>query len=62
MDVYHQEPLPRDHPLLGLDNVLLSPHVAFNTPEATDALLDISIDNIVGYYRGDPVNVVAAPE
>ncbi|GMQ95732.1 MAG: hypothetical protein BMS9Abin14_185 [Gammaproteobacteria bacterium] len=29
--------------------------------EATHALLDISIDNIVHYYRGAPVNVVAAP-
>ena len=62
LDVYHQEPLPPDHPLLSLDNVLLTPHVAFNTPEATHALLDISIDNIVHYYRGDPINIVAAPE
>ncbi len=61
LDVYHQEPLPSDHPLVALDNVLLTPHVAFNTPEATHALLDISIDNIVHYYRGNPVNVVAAP-
>ncbi len=61
LDVYNQEPLPSDHPLVALDNVLLTPHVAFNTPEATQALLDISIDNIVHYYRGDPINVVAAP-
>jgi D-3-phosphoglycerate dehydrogenase len=61
LDVYQHEPLPSDHPLLSLDNVLLTPHVAFNTPEATLALLDISIDNIVHYYRGDPINIVAAP-
>ncbi len=61
LDVYCQEPLPSSHPLLLLDNVLLTPHVAFNTPEATHALLDISIDNIVHYYRGDPINIVAAP-
>ena len=61
LDVYCQEPLPSGHPLLLLDNVLLTPHVAFNTPEATHALLDISIDNIVHYYRGDPINIVAAP-
>jgi len=61
LDVYHQEPLPPEHPLVAMDNVLLTPHVAFNTPEAAHALLDISIENIVHYYRGDPVNVVAAP-
>ena len=61
LDVYHEEPLPADHPLLALDNVLLTPHVAFNTPEATLALLDITIDNIVNYFRGAPTNVVAAP-
>jgi D-3-phosphoglycerate dehydrogenase len=61
LDVYHQEPLPSRHPLFAFDNVLLTPHVAFNTPEATQALLDISIDNIVHYYRGEPINVVAAP-
>jgi len=61
LDVYHAEPLSGDHPLLALDNVLLTPHVAFNTPEATHSLLDITIDNIVSYFRGTPENVVAAP-
>lgn len=61
LDVYHEEPLPADHPLLELDNVILTPHVAFNTPGATLALLDITIDNVVNYFRGAPTNVVAAP-
>lgn len=62
LDVFHEEPLPANHPFLALDNVLVTPHVAYNTPEATHALLDISIDNIVSYARGKPVNVVAAPK
>jgi D-3-phosphoglycerate dehydrogenase len=62
LDVFHEEPLPSDHPLLALDNVLLTPHVAYNTPEASYALLDISIENIVNYCRGNPVNVVVEPE
>lgn len=62
LDVYGEEPLPAGHALLELDNVLLTPHVAYNTPEATEALLDISIDNVVKYYADDPVNVVAAAD
>ncbi len=29
LDVFHEEPLPRDHPLRGLDNVILTPHVGW---------------------------------
>ena len=61
LDVYHQDPLPADHPLLALDNVVLSPHVAYNTPEAGDAIYEIAVENIVKYYEGTPINVVASP-
>lgn len=61
LDVFHEEPIPRDHPLTRLDNVVLTPHVAFNTPEATAALLDIAIANLERYFAGEPVNVVARP-
>ena len=61
LDVYHQDPLPADHPLLTLDNVVLSPHVAYNTPEAGDAIYEIAVENIVRFYEGSPINVVASP-
>jgi len=61
LDVYHQDPLPANHPLLALDNVVLSPHVAYNTPEAGDAIYEIAVENIVKYYEGNPINIVAAP-
>ena len=61
IDVYLQEPLPSGHPLLGLDNVVVTPHVGFNTPEATMTMVDFGIDNLVRYVAGDPINVVAAP-
>ncbi|MFP6744635.1 MAG: NAD(P)-dependent oxidoreductase [Alphaproteobacteria bacterium] len=62
LDVYGEEPLAADHPLIALDNVVLSPHMGFGTPEAITAILDIAIDGLAGYFDGDPVNVVAAPE
>jgi D-3-phosphoglycerate dehydrogenase len=39
LDVFNTEPLPMDHPLTSLDNVTLSAHSAFRTPEASENLL-----------------------
>ncbi len=61
LDVYGEEPLPARHPLTKLDNVVLSPHMGFGTPEAVTSMVDIAIDGLVGYFDGKPVNVVAAP-
>jgi phosphoglycerate dehydrogenase-like enzyme len=61
IDVYLEEPLPLGHALLGLDNVIATPHVGFNTPEATVAMVDFGIDNLVQYFAGDPINVIIAP-
>jgi D-3-phosphoglycerate dehydrogenase len=58
VDVFAEEPLPAGHPLTALDNVVLSPHVAYSTPEAEAALFDIGIDNIVKYFEDNPINVV----
>jgi len=44
LDVFHNEPLPADHPLAKLENVTLSAHAAFRTPEASETLLRRSID------------------
>ena len=61
IDVYREEPLPASHPFLGLHNVVLSPHVAYNTPEAAVALHDIAVECLVRYFEGDPIHVVAGP-
>ncbi|MGC9012209.1 D-2-hydroxyacid dehydrogenase [Thermogladius sp.] len=36
LDVFEQEPLPKDHPLLQLDNVVLTPHIGASSVEAQD--------------------------
>ena len=58
LDVYDQEPLPEGHPLLVLDNVVLSPHMGYSTPQAITAILDLAIDGLSGYFAGSPVNRV----
>jgi phosphoglycerate dehydrogenase-like enzyme len=46
------------HPLTELDNVVLTPHSAYNTPEAATAMLDMAIGNLEAFYAGNPTNVV----
>jgi D-3-phosphoglycerate dehydrogenase / 2-oxoglutarate reductase len=51
LDVFHHEPLAPDHPLTRMDNVTLTAHAAFRTPEASMTLLRRAIDivrSIVG--------------
>jgi len=52
LDVYWQEPLPPDHALCGLDNVVLSPHLGYVTPENLAAFYAGVIDNIVAWHAG----------
>ena len=44
LDVFHDEPLKADHPLARLENVTLTAHAAFRTPEASQTLLRRAID------------------
>jgi D-3-phosphoglycerate dehydrogenase / 2-oxoglutarate reductase len=58
LDVFENEPLPKDSPFHALDNVVLTPHAAGITPETTEAGLDLAIENIFSFLRGQPANVV----
>ena len=58
LDVFWQEPLPADHPLATMNNVIISPHVGFNTQEAVDSLYQIAVGNLVRFFTSKPINVV----
>jgi len=60
LDVFEAEPLPDGHPLTRLDNVVLTPHSAGVTPEALEAGLKLSIDNVWNFLDGRPTNVVVS--
>jgi D-3-phosphoglycerate dehydrogenase len=57
LDVFAEEPPSKDNPLFGLDNVVFSPHVGFNTVEAARRCTDICVDNVVKFLDGKRQNV-----
>ncbi len=59
LDVYDQEPLPPGHPFWSMENVLLSPHCADNTPTWLDEAMQLFLENFARYSAGEPLrNVV----
>ena len=58
-DVVTVEPIRADSPLLGLDNMILTPHIAWACYETRQRLMDIAVDNVRQYLAGTPVNNVA---
>jgi len=61
LDVFTEEPLPPDHPLLGLTNVILSPHSAALTEECARRMDVVAARNCLDAIDGrlDPALVVA---
>ena len=59
LDVFDQEPLPRDHHFYKLDNVLLSPHCADHTPDWLDQAMEFFIAQFERFRKDEPLlNVV----
>ncbi|MER3405817.1 MAG: hydroxyacid dehydrogenase [Chloroflexota bacterium] len=58
LDVYVQEPLPPESPLIQLDNVVLTPHIGWVTREASECLARTPVENIEAYLAGHPQHVV----
>jgi D-3-phosphoglycerate dehydrogenase len=52
LDVFNVEPLPMDHPLTKLRNVTLSAHSAFRTPEASENLIEASLQHCRRIVKG----------
>ena len=58
-DVAAVEPIPADSPLLGLPNMIFTPHIAWACYETRQRLMDIAVDNVRQFLNGTPGNNVA---
>ena len=58
LDVTDPEPLPADHPLWKLDNVIITPHVATRSDRSGERLVNLIRDNIERFVTGQPLRHV----
>ena len=58
LDTYSVEPLPVDHPIRKLDNVVLTPHLGYVTEEAYRKYYGDMVEDILGWIDGKPVRVI----
>jgi glyoxylate reductase len=55
LDVTEPEPLPRDHPLLRLDNIIITPHLGSATEQTRQRIAEMSIENLLAGLSGRPL-------
>jgi glyoxylate reductase len=55
LDVTDPEPLPRDHPLLRIDNVIIAPHLGSATVQTRRRMAEMSVANLLAGLRGQPL-------
>ena len=58
LDVTPVEPLPRDHPLWQMENVVITPHTAGASPERNRRTVDLFCENLRRYRAGQPLMAV----
>lgn len=58
VDVLAQEPPSRDCPLIGLENCIITPHIAWSPKEMRQAIIDILADNLQSWLTGGTLNRV----
>ena len=59
VDVASVEPIRENNPLLGMENCLITPHIAWASRESRQRLMDTAVANLRAYLDGAPVNNVA---
>ena len=62
LDVTDPEPLPPDHPLLALPNLLVVPHMASATHATRESMTEMAVDNLLAALRGERMPHCANPE
>ena len=58
VDVLSSEPPQKDNPLISAKNCFITPHIAWASHEACSRLMEIFHENVKGFVKNEPINVV----
>jgi D-3-phosphoglycerate dehydrogenase len=58
LDVFQQEPLPADHPLVSCRNAVLTPHLGYSTQEVFSVFYVQQVENALAYLDGKPIRTL----
>jgi phosphoglycerate dehydrogenase-like enzyme len=61
LDVFDREPLPTDHPLRSLENVVVTPHIGYVTESLFRVAWRRMAEDVVAYLSGSPIRLVTDP-
>jgi glyoxylate reductase len=62
LDVTEPEPIPQDSPLLKLENIIITPHIASASKATRVRMAEMAVDNLIAGLRGDPLPNCANPQ
>lgn len=62
LDVFEPEPIPSDSPLLLMENVLITPHIASASVQTRNKMAHIAVDNLIAGLNGNPLPFCANPQ
>lgn len=62
LDVFESEPLPAESELWGMENVIISPHIAGGTPVYMEQAVEVFCDNLRCYLAGEPLRNMVDPQ
>ncbi len=58
LDVFGVEPLPTNHPFVGMDNVIMTPHIGYPTVESVQVMYARAVESLVAYLDGKPIRLL----
>jgi lactate dehydrogenase-like 2-hydroxyacid dehydrogenase len=62
LDVTEPEPIPHDHPLLSLENLIIAPHIASASVQTRGKMIEIALANLLAGVRGEQLNHCVNPQ